>query len=283
MRRPFVFVRVFLVYRTLFRMRKIITIIICGFAIIGFALVGGFFAVKFGLTKTAGIIDNQREGFFAKAKNPAWARGDEWETFTAAVRKDAPDINRAASLSGVSARLIVAQLIGEQLRLFYTNRELFKTVFAPLKLFGNQSQFSWGVMGLKQETARAVEAHLKDMTSPYYLGKTYENLLDFKTADRDSERFARVVDEKSRFYSYLYTGLYLKQIMKQWKTAGYDISSRPEILSTLFNIGFEHSEPKAGPQVGGSAIEIGGETYSFGGLAAEFYYSEELISEVPKE
>lgn len=263
-------------------LEKIIRYLVCLFALIGFVLVSGFFAVKMGWTNTAGIIDTQRESFLKGVTNPGWAEGSEWQTFTEAVRKDTDDIKKAGELSGVPARLIVAQLVSEQLRLFHTNRELFKTVFAPLKIMGNQSQFSWGVMGLKQETARAVEEHLKDSSSPFYLGKTYEALLDFTTSDHDSERFARIIDENSRFYSYLYSGLYLKQIEKQWKNDGFDISDRPEILSTLFNIGFDHSQPKHDPQVGGSAIEIGGITYSFGGLAAEFYYSKELTEEFPR-
>lgn len=262
--------------------KTLFQIALYSFAIIGFILVAGFFAVKLGLTNVTGIVDTQRESFLQNAANSPWASGPEWQTFKEAVTKDAPDINRAAELSSVSARLIAAQLVSEQLRLFHTNREIFKTVFAPLKILGNQSQFSWGIIGLKQETARSVEAHLKNPVSPFYLGEEKENMLDFKTADHDSERFARIVDENSRFYSYLYTGLYLKQIETQWEKAGFDISSQPEILSTLFNIGFEHSEPKLDPKIGGSAIEIGGKTYSFGGLAAEFYYSNELLAEFPR-
>lgn len=264
------------------RVRSIFYIVVYTFAIIGLVLVAGFFAVKFGWTNEGGIIDNQKEGFLASAKNPSWANGEEWQTFAAAVLKDRADIARAADLSDVPARLIVAQLVSEQLRLYHTNREIFKTVFAPLKILGDQSQFSWGVMGLKQETARAIEEHLKDKSSPFYLGPVFENLLDFKTNNHDSERFAQITDENSRFYSYLYAGLYLKQIEVQWKNAGYNISNRPEILSTLFNVGFEHSKPNANPQTGGSEIDIGGAAYSFGGLAADFYYSDELLKEFPR-
>ncbi len=256
------------------------------FAFIGFVLVGGFFAVKLGLTNTAGIIDKQRESFLKKAtEKPAnliWAKGEEWQTFKDAVGKDKKDVERAAELSEVPPRLIVAQLVSEQLRLFYTNRELLKTVFAPLKILGNQSQFSWGVAGLKQETAKQIEEHLKNPDSVFYIGKKFENLLDFQTKNPDQERFARITDENSRFYSYLYTGLYLKQIETQWQKNGFDISTRPEVLSTLFNIGFEHSAPKTDPKIGGSAIEIDGKTYSFGGLAGEFYHSDELATEFPR-
>lgn len=270
-------------YNVTVQLKTLFQIIIYIFAAIGFLLVGGFLAVKMGWTNTSGIVDTQRDVFLKNVSGPAWADGEEWKTFEEAVRKDAADVRRAAELSGVSARLIVAQLVSEQLRLFHTNREIFKAVFAPLKILGNQSQFSWGVMGLKRETVIEIEKHLKDGASPFYLGKTYENLLDLKTSGPNSERFERIVDEKSRFYSYLYTGLYLKQIEKQWRDAGFDISDRPEILSTLFNIGFEHSKPKSNPKAGGSAIDIAGKIYSFGSLAGEFYYSNELVKEFPKE
>jgi hypothetical protein len=69
--------------------------------------------------------------------------------------------------------------------------------------------------------------------------------------------------------------------MKQWKDAGYDIKYRPEIVGTLFNVGFPQSKPKVNPQVGGSQILAGGQKYSFGSLAYEFYYSGELLYEFP--
>jgi hypothetical protein len=71
--------------------------------------------------------------------------------------------------------------------------------------------------------------------------------------------------------------------MNQWKQAGFDISKKPDILATLYNIGFVGSKPNANPQSGGAAIRIGNKTYSFGSLALEFYNSNELIDEFPRE
>lgn len=232
----------------------------------------GYFATLFGWTNTRGIVDTQRQSFLENGKvEPSWSKGEEWKTFEAAAAKDKADVDHAAELSGIPSDLIIANLAVEQLRLFYSNRELFKTVFAPLKILGDQSQFSWGVMGIKQDTARAIETHLTDTASPFYIGTSCEHLLDFKTTDRDAERFARITDEQSRFYSYLYAGLYLRQIIEQWKRAGYDIGDKPDILGTLYNIGFEHSQPKANPEVGGAAIDIDGVTYSFGRLVGDVY------------
>lgn len=267
------------------------------FALIGFILTSGFFAIKFGITNEWGTIDEQREAFLKSGymetnvvwasttpvqKKLPWEATEEWQTIEEALRKDEHVIKEAAKQAGVNPRLIVAQVAVEQLRLFTTNRELFKTVFAPLKILGVQSQFSWGVIGIKEETAIQVENYLKDQSSPFYLGKEYEHLLDFKTENHGEERFMRIIDEDNRHYSYLYAGLHLKQLEIQWKNAGHNISNRPEILSTLFNIGFKYSKPNMNPKSGGALITIEGTGYSFGSLAGEFYHSNELVDIFPK-
>jgi len=172
--------------------------------------------------------------------------------------------------------MIVAVIISEQFRFFDSNRESFKKFFQPLGILGNATQFSYGVAGVKTDTAIEVENNLKDPTSPYYLGPSYEHLLDFTTSDPDTERMTRLTDPHNHYYSYLYTALLLKEEMTQWQSAGYPIDNRPEILATLFNIGFSHSTPNADPQTGGATITINGEDYTFGSLAFSFYYSNEL-------
>ena len=79
----------------------------------------------------------------------------------------------------------------------------------------------------------------------------------------------------------MYTAFLLRQYFAQWEKAGYDISNRPEVLGTLFNIGFFKSVPKAKPEAGGSTFNIAGKDYTFGGLCFEFYYSGEMIEEFP--
>ena len=136
-------------------------------------------------------------------------------------------------------------------------------------------------MGIKEETAIKIENFLKDPSSQYYLGAKYEHLLDFNTNDIQTERFQRLTNSRNHCYPYLYTAIYLKQVDIQWKRNGYDISSRPEILATLFNLGFATSIPKSDPKTGGSRINIMGHEYTFGGLAYEFYYSGVLSSTFP--
>lgn len=257
------------------------------FACIGLFLTLGYFAVKFGLTNTKGIIDDQRAGFYdvnnqIDDKYLDWNKGEEWQTLDTALKRDFEVLRRVEKETGVPARIIVSGVVVEQLRLFYSERETFKQVFAPLKILGTQSQFSWGISGIKPDTAKAIENNLKNKNSIYYLGGDFEHMLDFKTDDIDKERFERITDYKDRYYAYLYTALYLREVAVGWKKSGFDISEKPEILATLFNIGFDNSKPNPNPKVGGAEIQINNTKYSFGGLAGEFYYSTELENIYPK-
>ena len=210
-----------------------------------------------------------------------WMNIPEWQDFKLAVAKDKPLIDSVASMTGVESRLIVAVLVGEQIRLFNSSREAYKKWIGPLKILSVETTFSLGVTGIKVPTAQTIEKNLKDTTSVFYLGEKYENLLDFQTKNISQERFNRLTSYKNHFYSYMYAALNVKQINEQWERAGFPISERPEILATLYNIGFEASIPKENPEVGGSGINIKGKRYSFGAVAYEFYYSGELFELFP--
>ena len=211
----------------------------------------------------------------------SWVNEDEWKSIESGILKDKDVINKVANQVGIAPRLIVSALIVEQLRLFHSQRELFKKFFEPLKILGNATKISLGVMGIKEATAIDTEKHLKDPSSPYYLGAEYENLLDLNSNDPAGERFSRLTDDKNHYYAYLYGAVYLKEMLTQWERAGYSIKYRPEIIGTLFNVGFPQSKPNPDPKVGGSKITIGDGVYSFGSLAYEFYYSGEMLEEFP--
>ncbi len=212
----------------------------------------------------------------------AWQNYEPWSIIRQGLTKDMPTIYAAADAAGVQPRLLVSVAIVEQLRLYYTQRELFEKFFKPLKILANANKMAWGVMSIKEPMAMQTESHLKDTKSPFYLGKEYENLLDFpKDANISRLRYNRLTDEKNHYYSYLYGALIIKQIETQWEKAGFPIIYRPELVATLFNIGFNNSKPKENPSVGGSTISIEGVKYYFGSLAYEFYYSGDLINEFP--
>jgi hypothetical protein len=274
--------------------------IIVLFAIIGFTFTGVFFAMKFGFTKTAGLVDTQND-FWASFKDRSgsitsrptvgatavplgtWVQSDEWKVLKQAIVKDESVILNAAYDAHIEPRMVVAQIVAEQLRLFTSERDVFKQVFQPLRVLGTQTQFSLGVTGVKEETAARIEQYLVDTKSVWYPGAEYVHLLDYSLGANADSRIGRFSDEHNHYYSYLYTALFIREIETQWKSAGFDISNRPEILATIFNLGFDKSIPKANPVVGGAQLTINGQTYSFGGLAGEFYYSDELITDFPRE
>ena len=211
-----------------------------------------------------------------------WMATPEWEALKEAITRDSALIREAGRLTGVEPRLIVGCLIGEQIRLFNSKREMYKKYLGPVKVLSVQSQFSYGVNGIKDFTAAAVEEHLKDPSSEFYMGPAYEHLLDYpEGANVVEERYKRLVDYGSHLYSYIYTGCILHQTMLQWRRAGYDISDRPDLLFTLFNVGFSQSVPKPDPMPGGSHIKVGDREYTFGAIGFDFYYSGELARVYP--
>lgn len=220
-----------------------------------------------------------------------WMNIAEWKDFKIAVQKDKKYIDSVAKVTGVEARLIVSCLVGEQIRLFNSSRESYKRYIGPLKVLALESNLSYGVTGIKENTAIRIENYLKDSTSVFYLGKKYENLLDYdslnvysnKVNDTLSIRLQRLVQFKDHYYSYLYAAVYLKQIKMQWERAGFPIDDRPEILASLFNLGYNRSKPKKNPGVGGSIFKIHDTDYTFGAVAFEFYYSGELSDVFPYE
>lgn len=229
----------------------------------------------------------EMSNFFKKQKQHQnanvipWMATVEWQALKDAIIKDSALLVKAGLISGVEPRLIASCLVGEQIRLFNSKREMFKKYLGPVKVLSVQSQFSYGVNGIKDFTAAAVEEHLKDPNSVFYMGKHYENILDFETSNHSSERYKRLVDYKNHLYSYIYTGCILHQTMLQWKRAGYDISDRPDILCTLFNVGFSQSHPHADPVCGGSHVTVDGRIYTFGAIGFDFYYSGELAKVLP--
>ena len=227
-------------------------------------------------------VKNSKEGSQRNSGSVfEWMNIAEWDDFKLAVAKDKPLIDSVANLTDVEPRLIVAVLVGEQIRLFNSNREAYKKWIGPLKILSVESTFSLGVTGIKIPTAQMIERNLKDRESVFYLGEKYEHLLDFQTNNVSDERYKRLTSFKNHFHSYLYAALNIKQIKMQWERAGFPIGDRPEILATLYNIGFEVSLPKANPVVGGSTVMIHQKPYSFGAIAYEYYYSGELYDLFP--
>jgi len=227
---------------------------------------------------------NNTESFNIPTSAYYWADSDEWNLMKEVFTRDQEVIKKAAKDARVSPRLILSGVIGEQFRFFGNSRESFKSYFEPLKILASLSNTSFGIAGLKPKTVGIIENNLKDKKSAFYLGTEMEHIVDYKDGvDVESERMNRITNSKDPYYPYLYVGLYMRQIIAQWNKAGYDISHRPEILATLYNLGFYYSVPKENPSAGGATIKIGDKEYIFGDLAYEFYYSGELSDIFPIE
>ncbi len=268
--------------------KKIVIWIVGAFALIGFIFTMVFIAMQFGLLNVRGSI-SERNSFFENTKDTPsctdqgrticdWNTTAEWEAIKGGLLKDESIISRVSTETGVAERMIVAVVVPEQTRFFTSEREEFKRYFEPLKILGSLSQFSLGVSGIKQETARLIEAYAASTTSPFYPGTGMAELIRYSatTTNHDTELYNRLTDSKNHYYSYLYTALYIKEIESQWEKAGYDVSKKPEVIVTLFNIGFQGSNPNPQPKTGGAIITVGGKQYTYGELGSAFYFSDEL-------
>lgn len=212
----------------------------------------------------------------------AWADSAEWAVMKSVFIRDQDTIRQAAKDAGISPRLLLGGVIGEQFRFFTNSRDSFKAYFEPLKILASLSKFSYGIAGLKPETVKRIDTQLHDPSSVFYLGKEMENVVTYPlNLDQEIVRFDRITDTKETYYSYLYAGLFMRQVIAQWAVSGYDIAHRPEVLSTLYNLGFNRSIPKAEPGAGGAPITVNGTEYNFGQLGYQFYYSGELSQEFP--
>jgi len=261
------------------------------FATIGFVFTAVFIGMQFEWFNVRGSSIERNKFFINASSTPLeipcvdktkkfceWSETPEWEVIKNGLQKDSEIIARVSKETGVSQRMMATVVIPEQARFFTSEREVFKRYFEPMKILGSMSQFSLGVSGIKIKTALEIEVNLANEKSQFYPGPNFATLVTYasSTPDREKELYNRLTDDKDHYYSYLYTALFIKEIESQWKANGFDISANPEVVATLFNIGFDGSTPNPNPKVGGTAINLGGKKYIYGELGGNFYRSEEL-------
>jgi hypothetical protein len=214
-----------------------------------------------------------------------------WNTFCNAVRKDKAAIDSAARIAGVESRMIVMCLVGEQVRMFNASRERFKQYVYPFNSVILPNNRGYGVTSILEHTALRIERQLVDKNSKFYPGDYFYKCLNTTDAApglvvdsikaHQHKTIQRLIKGGDHFYSYLYTAFLIRQYQAHWQREGFDLSYRPEIVGTLFNLGFDKSKPKKNPEVGGSSFKVGDKEYTFGGLCFEFYYSGEMMQDFP--
>jgi hypothetical protein len=116
----------------------------------------------------------------------------------------------------------------------------------PLAQLGKNS--SIGFAQIKLKTAYFIERQLHDADSLFYLGKSYENILQL------SQSVNELIDKlKDDTVNILYATVYLKLMIIRWEKAGFSIEQRPDILGTLYSTGLFYNDgtertPNANPK-----------------------------------
>ena len=215
-----------------------------------------------------------------------WSNYKEWKEFCKVIKADKKAIDSVSLLTGVESRMIVMCLVGEQVRMFNSGREKFKKYVVPFNRLILPTNRGYGVTGILQNTAVKIEQNLFDKKSQFYAGDYFQKCLNVKDSFPEyvndtieahkSIIIQRLINRGDHFYSYLYTAFFLRQFQAQWERNGLTLANRPEILGTLYNLGYQKSKPNKNPSVGGSNFIVGNKDYTFGGLCYEFYYSGEL-------
>jgi hypothetical protein len=221
----------------------------------------------------------------------AWSNYTVWKQFCNTIIKDKQAIDSVSRLTGVESRIIVMCVVGEQLRMFNSGREKFKQYVYPYSRLILPSNRGYGVSGILEHTALRIESTLFNEKDPFYPGDYFQQTINvrdsFPEVINDSisahkhKTIQRLIKGGDHYYSYLYTAYLMRQFQAHWEQNGFDLSNRPEILGTLFNLGYQKSKPKKNPEVGGSTFKIGEKDYTFGGLCFEFYYSGEMQDAFP--
>ena len=221
----------------------------------------------------------------------AWSNYTVWKQFCNTIIKDKRAIDSVSRLTGVESRIIVMCVVGEQLRMFNSGREKFKQYVYPYSRLILPSNRGYGVSGILEHTALRIESTLFNEKDPFYPGDYFQQTINvrdsFPEVINDSisahkhKTIQRLIKGGDHYYSYLYTAFLMRQFQAHWELNGFDLSNRPEILGTLFNLGYQKSKPKKNPEVGGSTFKIGEKDYTFGGLCFEFYYSGEMQDAFP--
>ncbi len=196
-----------------------------------------------------------------------WSRTDIWDSTLAALVKDREVILLAARETGLSPRLVALPALCEQMRRAETFRDQYKRVFSKFIPTGN---LSMGVTGIKPETLRRIVPWCDPRFLPW-IDSVSDETIRHRLDDRDDHRWA-----------YLYAAACLSAIQRRWQAeAGIDLTYRPEILLTIYNIGFHKCPPHAQPQPGGAVFKLGSTEYTFGTFAWEFYWSGRALQELP--
>ena len=182
-------------------------------------------------------------------------------------------ITLAASIFNLNPNLIKACIFVEQLRAFYTFKWLFKSVAQTNTYLTVMSKQSFGIGGMKLNTAEQLEGRLASNEPTIYQKYfSYENENNIS-----QQRLVRLTDTKNYYYQILYSAGLLYEYSTERRKAWYNITNQPGLIATMYNIGY--SEPHANADIWWSFMNIEWEKYSFWGLAMLIYYYLEIYGQ----
>ncbi|NQT66364.1 MAG: DUF1402 family protein [Actinobacteria bacterium] len=176
------------------------------------------------------------------------------------LKDESTNIIKSAEIFHLSPRLLASAIYSDR-RMNYNL--LDHTLDKAIARKGRDN--SIGIAQIRVSTAKWVEQQIHNPKSLYYLGEEFESIIP------DSLSRDEIIDTLSDSrQNLLYAAAYTVMIMQRWKKAGFDISDRPEIVATLYNIGpikKDGSErfPNANPRAN-----------EYGYVALDFYQSDLL-------
>jgi hypothetical protein len=109
---------------------------------------------------------------------------------------------------------------------------------------------SIGFCQVKMKTAYWIECQLADISSEFYCGERFSNILPISSSAQNI--IDKLNDEQTNL---LYAAAYMRIIQSYWGKAGFPIDDRVDIIATIFSYGMfsretgeplkPHGEPKA--------------------------------------
>jgi len=173
-------------------------------------------------------------------------------------------IKTSAERLDIDPRLLASIIYAEK-RVNVTLVDSFEDVYAYL---GHNS--SIGLAQIRVNTAKWIIDSAKDTSSDYFIERQYHRWLPNYKSDGEVIRLL-----KQDSTNCLLAAFHIRQIMRRWERAGFDISSRPEIITTLYTYGLVNRD------TGEEIIPHGKPKSNFlGDVAASFYKSLRLRKEL---
>jgi len=181
-------------------------------------------------------------------------------------------IKNISNITWIDYKLILSSIAVEQLRYLTTNRGYAKKLIKNNNYLTSFTKFSYWLGWIKTHTFNNINHWISKYNSNLYLNYYYpqekktikdkeelnklysnEKKIEENKEKKDEEKIKEILE--SRYGWTLYTAWLLYSIKKKWKLAWFDISDRPWVILTLYNMG-NNKVPHWKPALGWSLIAV---------------------------